>query len=167
MNNYPGMAKFRFSDLDTMFPGKRVQQVTAEVMAAHDERLAEYGLTVRELAIMAFSFSDEPIRLSDLAERTVSDISSVSRSISSLVDRGLLRREQAAADRRTLALSLTAKGQSVFDDAIPAAAAVAKHVWADISDQERKQFDAVVSKIEIAVRKLRQAPRPRGKKTKP
>lgn len=57
--------------------------------------------------------SDEPMSMRAVAERTMTDPSTVSVVVGRLVDRGLVAREQSADDARRTELSLTAKGRAL------------------------------------------------------
>lgn len=54
-----------------------------------------------------------PLRLADLAALLDVDASNLSRTVTSLVDAGLVRREAASDDRRARVLSLTPEGRRV------------------------------------------------------
>jgi DNA-binding MarR family transcriptional regulator len=57
---------------------------------------------------------DGPVAsLTELAERTRTDISSVSVIVSRLVEQGLVERQVAADDRRRLTIGLTARGRAL------------------------------------------------------
>lgn len=57
--------------------------------------------------------SPQPLSVSELAQRTETDQSTVSVVVGRLVRRGLVRRERAADDNRRAELSLTARGRAI------------------------------------------------------
>ncbi len=58
--------------------------------------------------------ADRPVAsLTELAERTHTDISSVSMVVSRLVEHGLVTRKTAADDRRRISVALTPRGRAV------------------------------------------------------
>jgi len=79
------------------------------------DRQAEtlHGLSAAQLFVL-HSLAAAPVRsLADLAQRTLTDQSSVSTVVTRLVERGLVARTPAAADRRRAELALTAAGARV------------------------------------------------------
>ncbi len=68
------------------------------------------GLSVAQLFVL-HQLSDSPaLSIADLAERTLTDPSSVSTVIARLVKQGLVQRKPSRSDRRRVELSLTARG---------------------------------------------------------
>ena len=63
---------------------------------------------------LLFNLRAQPMRVSALAEAVHSDVSTVSRQVSTLVDLGFVRRGPDPDDRRAQALSLTAEGTELL-----------------------------------------------------
>src|SRR5688500_7309459 len=75
-----------------------------------EQRVGVHGAQLHALRQLA----DSPATsLTELAERTHTDISSVSVVVSRLVEQGLVARKSADDDRRRLSLGLTARGRAV------------------------------------------------------
>ena len=76
-----------------------------------EQRVGVHGAQLHALR----QLSDSPtMSLTELADRTHTDISSVSVVVSRLVEQGLVARKSADDDRRRLALALTARGRSLL-----------------------------------------------------
>jgi DNA-binding MarR family transcriptional regulator len=76
-----------------------------------EQRVGVHGAQLHALRRLA----DSPATsLTELAERTHTDISSVSVVVSRLVQQGLVARKAADDDRRRLSLGLTARGRAVI-----------------------------------------------------
>jgi DNA-binding MarR family transcriptional regulator len=76
-----------------------------------EQRVGVHGAQLHALRQLA----DSPTAsLTELAERTHTDISSVSVVVSRLVEQGLVARKAADDDRRRLSLGLTARGRAVI-----------------------------------------------------
>jgi DNA-binding MarR family transcriptional regulator len=63
---------------------------------------------------LLFNLRAQPLRVSALAEAVHSDVSTVSRQVSTLVDLGFVRRGPDPDDRRAQALSLTDEGEALL-----------------------------------------------------
>jgi DNA-binding MarR family transcriptional regulator len=79
--------------------------------AAH---LAELKLGFAQLAALYAADGIETLTVADLAERIGRSPSATSRVVSSLEERGLLRRREEVADRRQRTLEVTAEGKSLL-----------------------------------------------------
>src|SRR5215207_2775830 len=70
------------------------------------------GISAAQLFVLRQLASAPAASLSELAARTLTDQSSVSTVVARLVERGLVVRQPAAADRRRAELALTARGRA-------------------------------------------------------
>jgi DNA-binding MarR family transcriptional regulator len=82
-------------------------------MRQHAPRLHP-GLDAAAFPIM-FTLTEGPLRVSEIAGRIHSDVSTVSRQTAGLIQMGLLSRESDPSDGRAVRLSLTETGTDVLD----------------------------------------------------
>lgn len=94
--------------------GHRIADVFAPV-------LAEFDLTLPMWRVMASLRNDGPQRLGDLSQLTTIEVSTLSRLVGQMQERGLLSRERSGRDARAVTVSLTAEGEAITDRLIPAA----------------------------------------------
>ncbi|GAB4114482.1 MAG: hypothetical protein Fur005_42810 [Roseiflexaceae bacterium] len=80
---------------------------------------------------------ERPWALSDLAARHHVAASTMSRTVDSLVERGLIERQTAADDRRKIVLTLTDAGVAMLDSFAAQARVIVAELLADLSDTER------------------------------
>lgn len=72
------------------------------------------NLTGAQLFVLSvLADSDRPMSVTEIAERTQTDQSTVSVVVSRLVDRGMVSRKQNADDGRRVELTLTARGRAL------------------------------------------------------
>ncbi len=83
--------------------------------------LAQWGLTVPMWRILAVLGERGPQRLVDLAVLTSIDVSTLSRTIGSMVRRGFVTRGVAPDNRREVVISLTAEGRKISTKPVPMA----------------------------------------------
>lgn len=110
---------------------------------------AKVGLSSAQLFVLAELGKVSSLSLNELADRTLTDQSSVSVVVTRLVDAGLVSRGRAADDARRLELSLTRAGRTALQKAPPVAqeqllAAVEKMAATD----RRKFADAFAALVE-------------------
>jgi len=98
-----------------------------------EQRVGVHGAQLHALR----QLSDSPtMSLTELADRTHTDISSVSVVVSRLVEHGLVARKSADDDRRRLALALTARGRSLLRRAPETGSSRLLRAAAHLSDRE-------------------------------
>jgi DNA-binding MarR family transcriptional regulator len=98
-----------------------------------EQRVGVHGAQLHALRQLA----DNPATsLTELAERTHTDISSVSVVVSRLVEQGLVARKSADDDRRRLTLGLTARGRAVVRKAPETGTSRLLVAAAKLSDRE-------------------------------
>ena len=85
------------------------------------KELRRFELTLTEWRVCAALHHQPHQRLSQLAEHTSSEPSTLSRVVDGLLQRGLLVRDRSGEDARALALSLTDKGRELTLRVIPLA----------------------------------------------
>ena len=72
------------------------------------------GVTTAQLFVLRQLAESDTLSLGEIADRTLTRQSTVSVVVARLVERGLVRRDRAAEDRRRLELSLTPAGRRLL-----------------------------------------------------
>src|SRR5262249_42103736 len=91
-----------------------LQRLNRRLRGAQMSQLAPLGLTpAQERALRLITFSEEPLRMTELAERLHVVPRSVTTVIDALEQAGLVRRAIDPANRRAIPLHLTNKGMAV------------------------------------------------------
>jgi DNA-binding MarR family transcriptional regulator len=98
-----------------------------------EQRVGVHGAQLHALRQLSESPS---MSLTELAERTHTDISSVSVVVSRLVDQGLVARKSADDDRRRLSLGVTTRGRSLLRRAPETGTSRLLRAGAHLSDRE-------------------------------
>lgn len=83
----------------------------------------------------------------ELARDTQSDPTLTGRTMQTLIDRGLVRRERSNEDRREYVLDLTAAGRKMRERVDKARARVAAQLVAALDDRDLEDFDRIAGKI--------------------
>jgi DNA-binding MarR family transcriptional regulator len=127
-------------------------------MSSRDEEIAQLLLGVTRMVMnnvtAQFRHADERISpphvgilavvnegectLSDLAQRLCVKLPTISRSISLLVERGLIERRIPESNRRTTMIRLTRDGKKLFQDLTKQARASAKSMLGPLSAAEQR-----------------------------
>ena len=114
----------------------------------------DYGITRREWRVLSCLADVEGVQSSELAVRALLDRARTSRAITSLADKGLLRREPRPSDRREVCVFLTDEGRRVYGEVFPRIAAIQRELLSPLSDEERQQFSAHLMRLQASATRL-------------
>lgn len=94
----------------------KLRRAAAGLTGFYDRMLTESGVTISQYSILVNLYHGEKCSISELAERSERDRSTIARNIKPLIRAGLIydAKESGARDS---CLSLTPKGQAVFQKA--------------------------------------------------
>ena len=91
-----------------------IRRVLRALRIAARDTLATAGLSAAQLFVLRALIDGETASLSDLAERTMTDRTSVTAVVDRLVLRGLVTKGTSDEDRRRASIRITAKGRTVL-----------------------------------------------------
>jgi DNA-binding MarR family transcriptional regulator len=103
---------------------------------AFTRQLKPFDLTLTEWRILAALLHKDQQRLAELADHTSAEPSTLSRTVDTLVTRGLLVRERSGADARALALGLSEAGHDLAQRIVPFAQLYEKVAVAGIPPEQ-------------------------------
>ena len=110
------------------------------------ERASPHGITNSEYALLWHCLEGERTA-TQLAQALPMDGSRISRVVTDLVDKGLLRRRRTREDRRIVMLSLTNKGLELASQIFQNMQRYYAMLTEDISEEEMRTFVSVKSRI--------------------
>ena len=116
-------------------------------------RAAEHavGVSAAQLFVLQTLADAEGMSLNELAERTLTDQSSVSAVVTRLVERGLVRRRRSDADARRLELRLAPTGRAVLRRAPAAPQERLIAALRSMSVAERQLLSSALSRFVAAI----------------
>ena len=131
----------------------RLNRLAAEVSSALSNEYQErYGLDIPEWRVLAtLGFRREACSAQYIAECTRTHKSTISRAVTSLLERRVIERVENADDRREFRLRLTRKGKTLYEELIPRLQRKEREIMACLSAEERKAFDRLIGKIEASL----------------
>ena len=115
--------------------------------------MARQGLTtpkVRTLAVLAMI---DGLLIGHLAVYAVVEFSTLSRTLDSLEEDGLVRRQQDATDARATRIHITEEGRTAFREIWPSMAQFYNEMFQGISEKDQRQFVATLQAILLNVRR--------------
>jgi len=135
-----------------LFLGKMLDRLTTtQVKTLADLTLAEWRVLAHLGAMGAKSASD-------VCNAAMMDRAEVSRSVSSLAERGLLKRSPNPRNKKSQLLSLTPKGKKTHAKVQTHRLGFFSHLTADLSKKELAQFDEMLLRIAKRAHSLGESP---------
>jgi DNA-binding MarR family transcriptional regulator len=124
-----------------------LRRVGDTVVRCQDSLFSGYGLTSEQLQVLASIKSRGPLRPSDLASILERTPNSMSMLIDRMVKAGLVRRTRDRKDRRVVTVSLTEKGKTAVEPAVPAGWEFAHEVLSTLSDDEQRDLASLLERV--------------------
>jgi DNA-binding MarR family transcriptional regulator len=128
----------------------RLSRLAAEVsMALASEYADRYGLDVPAWRVMAtLGFRETPCSAQFISQCTRTHKSTISRAVTSLLERGAIERVENEDDRREFNLRLTRKGRKLYEELFPRLLRKEHDILTCLSPREQKDFAMMLGKIE-------------------
>lgn len=111
----------------------------------------EFALSVWQWRVIAVLGERAGMTGTEVAQRTLMDKPTVSRAVSSLIERRLVERVTDEGDRRRMPLALTAAGQSIYRAIIPRALECEQDLLAALTPQETMLLHQLLGRLAKAV----------------
>jgi len=119
-----------------------------------------FQLTIPQWRVIA-TLGQYPVRTArDIARHGMMHKSTVSRAVTALVERGLLRKEPNAFDMREEHLRLTDEGRAIYESVVPQARSFEEEITAAFEPGERAEFIRLIEKLDAHTRNLAPDPDP-------
>lgn len=112
-------------------------------------RLTEQGvdITPEQWIILSSLYERNGQSQTELGDDSFKNAPTVSRIIDLLCKKGLTERRADAGDRRRHKIYLTAKGQEIVEQALPAIIATREKGWNGLSDEDYTTFLRIINQI--------------------
>ena len=117
----------------------------------------EVGIPISEGRCLAAIGSFHPLSVNDLAMRANLNKAQASRSTQALVDQGMVLKQASELDGRGVVLSLTPKGQALWEKVIAIIARRNAEIMAALTNDEQAQLDYLLDRLIQHARKTSRA----------
>jgi DNA-binding MarR family transcriptional regulator len=129
-----------------------LKRVQLELDGLHEENLAPYGISARELAVLLLLDAREPESQQQAAKRLGVDRTTMVALIDALEDKGLVARRPDAEDRRRNVIELTNSGRKTLRQATRASDQAEQRLLAELDEAESTQLRGLLRRIAIPER---------------
>lgn len=115
---------------------------------------ARFGLNIVEWHIITKLAEGPSLTQQELCDQISIDKVTISRTIQTLMNRGLAQRTPNLNDRRSHLLTLKKEGQQLFKEVVPAAIAFDTIIFQTLNEKERKDFTHYLERISERVNEI-------------
>ena len=148
MTNAKRRSALRFDPASLDWIGLRLTVVSSRYMGPVNAGLERKLCLSRDDVTVATCLSiTNATSAQEIVRYTGRPKNSVSRAVTSLEERGVLRRVSDASDRRTSRLSLTARGRRLFEQIAVSLVERDKVMLSPLSERERHELNRLLNKI--------------------
>jgi DNA-binding MarR family transcriptional regulator len=123
----------------------RLAYVSSRIAAGLNE--SRYGVGPREWRIIALLGAAPDMSLNAVAREANIDKSQASRTVSELIERGLIQRSADSQDGRGVSLDLTRTGRALYEEIFPAAIERNEDMLSVLSEAEREAMERMLDKL--------------------
>ena len=124
-----------------------LRRVCDTLMLCQDSIFSKYGLTTEQWGVLTAIKARGALRPSDLASLLERSPNSMSMQIDRMVKAGLVRRTRDRKDRRVVTVSLTEKGKTAVEPAIPAGWEFIHEIVSTLSDDEQRDLANMLERL--------------------
>jgi len=122
---------------------KRIEQELMPLLSSHQLTIPEFDV----LAIIRRSGEPYQLRVKALCEQSLLSSGAMTNRIDRLVHKKLIRRSHSKQDRRSVIISLTAKGKKTIDTILPIRLQQADDQLNALSGGEKEQLTNLLAKL--------------------
>jgi len=129
-----------------------INRISARYNVNLQEALKPHDITVARIRTLAVLTISPGLTVNELAIYTVTEQSSMSRTLDAMEEQGLVRRQPREDDMRVRAVTITDAGRDMFDRTWPIMYGVYCDIFKGVGDEEYQVFIATLHKILANVR---------------
>ena len=124
-----------------------LNRIAATWNAELSGELRSFDLTTPQMRTLAVLGINSGLTINELSTLTVTEQSTMSRTLDTLETRGLVRRKPRASDLRVREVEITSAGREAFDLFWPVMFGRYQQMFRDIGEDEFSQFVATLQKV--------------------
>jgi len=136
----------------------RIERLSQTIGKGSGRYYQKHKLVTRDWRALVLLFSFGELTAAELVERGTVSKSGISRSVAKLTTKGLLEGVRDAQDTRRINLRLTAAGTTLVEKFLPYNLARQSRMLSALSQEEHRQLDGILTKLQNAVSTMASAP---------
>jgi DNA-binding MarR family transcriptional regulator len=143
------LALFPGVDPETEAAVDRIHMLSKRIKRSTEGVVARFGLNAGEFyALLKLRVApDQQMSAGDLAELLDLSTGAMTNRLDGLEEEGMITRERAAADRRSVLVAMTPKGQETLVNAVEAAGKEEHALFSTLSEAQHHQLNALLRSL--------------------
>jgi DNA-binding MarR family transcriptional regulator len=143
------LALFPGVDPETEAAVDRIHMLSKRIKRSTEGVVARFGLNAGEFyALLKLRVApNQQMSAGDLAELLDLSTGAMTNRLDGLEEHGLITRERAAADRRSVLVAMTPKGQETLVNAVEAAGKEEHALFSTLSEAQHRQLNALLRSL--------------------
>jgi DNA-binding MarR family transcriptional regulator len=129
-----------------------MNRIAARYNKGVESALKDVGISVAQMRALAALAEGGPCSITDLSILTVIKQSTLSRTLDTMENAGLILRTAQGSDSRYRQISLTQTGRAAYDAAWPSMQTMRDTMLASLSEDERENFNTLLLRIFYDIR---------------
>ncbi|SEL09598.1 MarR family winged helix-turn-helix transcriptional regulator [Pacificibacter marinus] len=129
-----------------------MNRIAARYNKGVESALKDVGISVAQMRALAALAESGPCSITDLSILTVIKQSTLSRTLDTMENAGLILRTAQGSDSRYRQISLTQTGRAAYDAAWPSMQNMRDTMLASLSEDERENFNSLLLRIFYDIR---------------
>jgi DNA-binding MarR family transcriptional regulator len=130
-----------------------MNRIAARWNATMAEELRAFDMTTAKMRALAILSITSGLTINELSVFTVTEQSTMSRTLDALEDQGLIRRQQRAEDMRVREVHITEAGRAAFAEVWPGMYDRFVQMFDGVEEEEYRAFTATLHKVLRNIRK--------------
>lgn len=130
-----------------------LNRIAARWNANLADALKTFGMSTPKMRALAVLSITSGLTINDLSVFTVTEKSTMSRTLDALEEQGLIRRQQRDEDMRVREIHITEKGRQAFEQIWPMMYDMFVNMFDGIDEEEYKAFTGTLHKVLRNIRK--------------
>ncbi len=130
-----------------------VNRISARWNTNMAEALKAHNMTTAQMRILAVLAVNSGLTINELSVFTVTEQSTMSRTLDALEDQGMIRRQPRAGDMRVREIHILDKGRAAFEQIWPTVYALFARMFDGVAPEE---YQAFVTTLHKMLRNIRQ-----------
>jgi MarR family transcriptional regulator, organic hydroperoxide resistance regulator len=116
--------------------------------------ITPFNLSVENWDILVILWEKDGVTQREISARSGKDQPNIARMLLSLEKKGYIYRTPHETDRRSLRVYLTETGKKLESELFPPSIEAYKYAFRGISEEEKKQFKAILDKIQHNIKDI-------------
>ena len=151
----------RFPGVDPETEGivDRIHKISKHVNRLTERTVTRFGLNAGEFhTLLKLRVApDQQATAGDLAELLDLSTGAMTNRLDGLEERGLITRQRAVSDRRSVVVSLTTKGEDILVQTVESVAKEEDAVISTLSDPQRRRLTELLRAVSVGIEERRDA----------